>query len=192
MANLALGFRLEHRLIHARTIAWPPALIRTMKLIHINAVGLQQAKRRFQILPKAFRRLGMGLGRQKHLIPHAMERFAKLLLTVAIRTRGIEITHATLIGRPQQLYRFCFRHALNRQCTEPILWHGNTSRSQRYLSHTDALLTFKSCSFYYTKIPSILLNFFAKPFSVLSELSPDDIIIIVVFPVLHQAKEGLT
>ena len=133
MADLSLGFRFQHGLVHARTVSRTIALGQVVELIDIDIVRLQKLQRGLQILPETLGGLSVGLGGDVHFLslqPAVAEGSAQLLLAVRISSGGIEIAHAAFIGPPQELYCFLLRDALNGQRAESILRDHDPGGSQ--------------------------------------------------------------
>ena len=152
MADLSLGFRFQHGLVHARTVSRTIALGQVVELIDVDIVRLQKLKRGLQILPETLGGLSVGLGGDVHFLSHqpaVAEGSAQLLLAVRISSGCIEIAHAALIGPPQKLYCFLLRDSLNGQRAKPILRHGDPGAPQSDILH-DKL---SYCFIQYRRLP---------------------------------------
>ena len=135
VANFALLFRLERRVVQA---VFPVRLRtegRVVELIDVDVVGLQRAKAGLQVLPESLRRLRAGLRRQHDLVAHRRERRADLLLAVGIRARRVEKVDATVIRLVQQLHRVLLADALDGQAAKSVFLDDKIRLAKRDLVH---------------------------------------------------------
>ena len=120
VANFALLFRLERRVVQAVFSTRLRAEGGIVELIEIDIIGLERAQARFEILPEFLRRLRAGLCRQHDFVAHRRERRADLLLAVGIRACRIKKVDTAVIRLVQQLHRVLLTDALNGQTAKPV------------------------------------------------------------------------
>ena len=135
VANFALLFRLERRVVQAVFSSRLRAEGGIVELIDVDVVGFQRAETGLQILPEALRRLRAGLRRQHDLVAHRRERRADLLLAVGIRARRVEKVDATVIRLVQQVDRILLSDALDRQAAKSVFLDDKIRLAKRDLVH---------------------------------------------------------
>lgn len=106
-----------------------------MELVDIDVVRSQIPQGSMQILPESFRVDRSGLGRYIDLIPHAIESFAQLLLTVRVEPRRIEKGHAMSICLVQKLYSLLSGDSLDGQGSKGVLLHRDPGTAQCHFYH---------------------------------------------------------
>ena len=152
VANFALLFRLERRVVQAVFSTRLRAEGGIVELIDVDVVGFQRAETGLQILPEALRRLRAGLRRQHDLVAHRRERRADLLLAVRIRARRVVKIDAAVIRLVQQIHGVLFADALDGQAAKSVflndqsrlaecdLVHGNSPSYLGYPKHSKIAL----------------------------------------------------
>ena len=135
VADLALFFRFERRVVKAVLPARLRAEGRIVELIEIDIIGLERAQARLKILPEVLRRLRAGLCRQHDFVAHRRERRADLPLAVGIGARRVKKADAAVVCLVQQLHRVLLADALNGQAAETVFLNDQPCLAKRDLIH---------------------------------------------------------
>ena len=126
MADQALCLRALHRLVQAAAVARLGTERRIMELIQVEMIGFQPAERSVKLAEKFLRRLRRRFGGKKHLIPHICERASDFLLTVRIKTGGVEKADSVLERLSQQGNRLILPDPLEGKRAESVFIDGDS------------------------------------------------------------------
>ena len=135
MSDFALLFSLKHGLIHTCSVVRFITLCCTVELINIKIIRTKIFKSCIKMLPENLGRFGLSFGSDIDLITHTVERFAQLLFTVRICSRGIKESHSAFIRFSKKFNRRCHVHTLNGQSTESVLRSYYTCFPQYNIFH---------------------------------------------------------
>ena len=128
--DLALLLRLQHAFVQAAAVAGSGHEGGVVELIDVDVVRAQIPQAGLQVGPECLRLGGPSLGGNVDFVPQVREGCAQLFLTVGVAAGGIEVGDASLQGPAQQRHRFLLGDALDRQCAEGHLIHGDPGFSQ--------------------------------------------------------------
>ena len=128
VADLALGFGLEHGFVQTGAVAGLGAEGRVVELIDVDVAQVGQAD--LQIGPELLCCCGGGFGGDKDLLTHLPEGQTHLVLGVGVAPGGVEEPDAAVIGLAQQHDRVIIGHTLYGQRAEAVFVDCNAGGAE--------------------------------------------------------------